>query len=446
MTVSRNRAFAKLASDLNNAGQITVVPDDVSSGGITLYSTLDDLPFSGNTGGDQAFITDTNRLNIWDDTKSAWFNVTLLNLAPSINSIQDSDGLTAPFLLSQNGDASVITVNATDGDGDPLTYSAVVDSDFNGLATISQNANVFTVTPLSEDSATTTSGTVTFSTTDNINTDTAVSTFNLYFWIYDLVGANVAYSQYSTATDVAADMQQHYFRSDGSKVYAINSNGAEVVYQFSLSTPWDVSTITYDNKSIDIRDTGNEARCIFFKSDGTVLYGGGPSLIASYNLSTPWDVSSGARPYDSVVAHGAGSFLNAIFFKPDGTRLYASCRDGNLYQWPMSTAWDITTIGSPTTFGIPRPTTGQGLFFSPDGTKFWVTNQETSGTNIYQYTMSTAWNISTASSDNITFNLYNMLQSAGAGAESIHRSLWFGGNKFFTFGGGIDRLYEFDIS
>ena len=444
--VSRNRLFAKLASDVNTSGQLTEFSDTVSAGGITIYSTLDDLPHSGNTGGAQAFTTDTNRLYIWDDTKNAWFNVTLLNVTPSITSIEDSDGLISPFLLSQFGDPTTIIITATDADGDPLTYSASADSDFNGLATINQNENIFTITPLDSASATTTSGNITFTATDNINIDTSIATFNLYFWIYDLSGATVTYSQYSTATDVAADMQQHYFRSDGLKVYAINSNGAEVVYQFSLSTAWDISTITYDNKSIDCRDAGDEARCIFFKPDGSSLFVGGPTLIAEYQLSTPWDVSTGARPYDSVVSHNAGSFLNAIAFKPDGSRAYASSRDGFLYQWDMSTNWDITTISSPTTFSIPQPTTGQGLFFSPDGTKFWVTNQETAGTNIYQYTMSTAWDISTASDDNITFDLYNMLQTAGVGAESIHRSLSFGGNKFFTFGGGFDRLYEFDIS
>ena len=447
MAVSKNRLLATFASSVNTDGQITALPDDISSGGLTVYSTLDDLPFSGNAGGDQAFITDTNRLYIWDDTKTAWFNVTLLNLAPSINSIQDSNGIVSPFLLAQNGDASVLTVNATDGDGDPLTYSAVVDSDFNGLATISQNANVFTVTPLSEDSATTTSGTVTFSTTDNINTDTAVNTFNLYFWIYDLVGATVTYGQNTSATDVSADMQQHYFRPDGLKVYAINSNGAEIVYQFSLSTAWDVSTITYDSKSIDVRDAGNESRAIFFKSDGTVLYiGNAAGNIFAYGLSTPWDVSTGYRPADSSVTTDATSFANALAFKPDGTRVYQSNRDGNLYQWDMSTAWDITTIGSGTTFAIPRPTTGQGLFFSPDGTQFWVTNQETAGTNLYQYTMSTAWDISTASSDNITVDLYGITQNAGVGAGSVHRSLSFGGNKLFTFDGGFDHLHEFNIS
>jgi len=443
---SRIRRFAELASDVNASGQLTKISNTISAGGITTYTTREDLPFSGNSTGDQAFLTGTNQLLVWDNDKTVWFNVALINLTPSINSIQDSNGLVSPFLLSQNGAATTLTINASDSDGDPLTYSFSADSDFSDMATVSQNNNVFTITPLSEDSATSTSGSITFSVTDNINVSTSVSTFNLYFWIYDLVGTTVTYNQYTAATDVSSTMQTHYFRSDGLKVYNINSNGTETVYQFSLSTAWDVSTITYDGKSINVIDAGNEARAIFFKSDGTSLYVGSPSIIAEYRLSTPWDVSTGARPYDAAVAHGVGSFVNSIFFKPDGTRAYASGRDGLLYQWDMSTAWDITTFGSAITRGIPQPTTGQGLFFSPDGTKFWVTNQETAGTNVYQYTMSTAWDISTASSDNITVDLYGITQTAGAGAESTHVSIHFGGNKLITYGQGFDRLYEYNLS
>lgn len=433
---SKNRLFAKFANAANADGQITTLPDDISSGGLTVYSTAADLPLSGNTGGDQAFITDTNRLVIWDDAKNLWFNVALLNLTPSINSIQDSDGLSSPFLLSQNGVATTITITATDPDGDPLTYSATGDSDFAGLGTISQDGNKFTITPLSQDSASTESGIITFSATDNINVDTAVSTFNLYFWIYDLTGRTVSYDQ-KVLLSPADGNGSLYIRSDGLKLYNKNINGPDLIYQFSLSTAWDMSTITYDNKSIDVRDVGGDPKAFFFKPDGSALYVAGTTgTIGEYGLSTPWDVSSGYRPADRYGSTGHGVTPTGFFFKPDGRRVYLSYTDDDIYQFDLSTAWDISTLsGSPTIidFGVLSGTGGEpeAIFFSPDGSKFWCTHQ-TTGENLFQFSMSTAWDISTASYDNIAIDLYNLGQDAGAGAYSLQESIWFGGNKFFT--------------
>ena len=182
MPVSKNRQFAKIASDVNTSGTLTAaaISSDVTLGGATIYASRSNLPSSGNTAGDQAFTTDTNRLYIWNG--SGWYNIALLNVAPAISSVTDSDGGTTPFALSAEGAVTTITITAADSDGDPITYTASADSNFSGLATLSQAANVFTVTPLSQDSATTELGTITFTATDGINVaSSGVQTFRLRF-------------------------------------------------------------------------------------------------------------------------------------------------------------------------------------------------------------------------------------------------------------------------
>lgn len=181
MAVSKNRQFAKIANDVTTSGTLaaSAISSDVTLGGATIYSTRANLPASGNTAGDQAYVTENNRLYIWNG--SGWYNIALLNAAPSIQSVLDSDGNTTPFRLATDGTATTITITALDSDGDPVTYTAEADSDFNGLATISQEANVFTVTPFSQDSATTESGTIIFKATDGINVATDVNTFILQF-------------------------------------------------------------------------------------------------------------------------------------------------------------------------------------------------------------------------------------------------------------------------
>jgi len=148
--------------------------------GVTVYSTVDDLPLSGNSAGDLAFVDDTDRFYIF--TGAGWYSVSLVNATPVISSILDSDGGSTPFTLSTEGASTVITITATDSDGIPLTFSSSADSDFSGLATLSQDSSVFTVTPFSEDSATTTSGTITFTASDGIQVATsAAQTFTLVF-------------------------------------------------------------------------------------------------------------------------------------------------------------------------------------------------------------------------------------------------------------------------
>ena len=225
MAESRNRAFARLAKDVTTEGNIKEegISSDVTLGGATVYATRAAMPMSGNTAGDQAYVTGNNRLYIWNG--SGWYNVALLNLAPSISSVADSDGNTTPFTLSTEGAVTTITITAADSDGDTITYTASADSDFNGLATLSQDSSVFTITPFSEDSATTESGTITFTATDGINNaSSGIQTFTLSFkfqTVIPLINTTTPSSDQLSFTLIENDGS--FGGSAGAEYYAINS-------------------------------------------------------------------------------------------------------------------------------------------------------------------------------------------------------------------------------
>ena len=159
----------------------------------TVYATIDDLPLSGASTGDQAYVSGNNRLYIWNG--SGWYNIALINTTPSIS------GASASYDLSTSGTATTVTITATDPEGIPITYSIASDTSGN-IATVSQgtgsNTNVFTITP-STNTAHGGSFSLTFRASDGVNIATAVSTFTLQF--------QVTNSNYTTAliTSVGAN-------------------------------------------------------------------------------------------------------------------------------------------------------------------------------------------------------------------------------------------------
>jgi hypothetical protein len=172
-----------------NGSGVLSLADAASGGGVTTYSAIGDLPLTGNSAGDMAYVSGNNRLYINNGT--GWYNIALVNTNPSITSVQDANNNTTPFTLSTDGTATVITITASDPEDIPLTYSYSVTSGSltNGggtTATVSQgtgaNTNQFTITPTTTQ-AYAGSFTLTFTASDGINQATSANVFSLSFII-----------------------------------------------------------------------------------------------------------------------------------------------------------------------------------------------------------------------------------------------------------------------
>lgn len=93
-----------------------------------------------------------------------------------------------------------------------------------------------------------------------------------------------------------------------------------------------------------------------------------------------------------------------IFLKPDGTMMWTSDDDNNWKQeWTLSTAWDLSTATKTATF-TPAFAAQDGFWFNPNGTQLFMGYSVFTDSVIREYTLSTAWDITTASETGKTFN------------------------------------------
>jgi hypothetical protein len=173
-------------------------------GGIetTVYSTAADLPLTGVSGGAQAYVTETNRLYLWNG--SGWYNIALINTAPTITT-----GAAATYTLAKDGTATVITLVATDPEGVPITWShSVTTGTLGSTAVVTQSTNVFTVTP-SSTAADAGTFSLTFTASDGINVATSTSAFTLSFVVTNsqytiLLATAVSTSDNNNITDASS--------------------------------------------------------------------------------------------------------------------------------------------------------------------------------------------------------------------------------------------------
>jgi sugar lactone lactonase YvrE len=232
------------------------------------------------------------------------------------------------------------------------------------------------------------------------------------------------------------------FKDDGTAFYVagvINNT----IYQYTCSTPWDITTSSYANKSYDLLMQSTSTQSIVFKTDGTKFYIISSALNRGYQYacSTPWDVSTATYENKSFSFAAQESNPVAIFFKDDGTKVYMlGSGTDTLYQYTCSTAWEINTASYDSksfAFGT-QEATAQEMFFKPDGTKFYIIG--TTADAIFQYSCATAWDISTASYDSKSFSV--------ATQEANSRAFIFkpDGLTFYMVGSTYQGIYQYSCA
>lgn len=230
------------------------------------------------------------------------------------------------------------------------------------------------------------------------------------------------------------------FSADGRNMYVTSTSSK--IQQFSLSSPWGVSTAVWLASFVaSMQDTNPNG--VRFSDDGTKMYvlGGNTKTIYQYALSTAWDVSTASFASKSLslsVQGGAVGFAVA----PNGMSIYAcsGAESGVVYQYSMTTAWDLATgaYANKSCSTGSQDTAPCGLSLSDDGRAIYVLGNSTD--TVYQYAMATAFDVSTAS-------LAKSKLVSAQGTSKYGLALSTGGTKMFVGDdtGGISRVYSYSL-
>ena len=232
---------------------------------------------------------------------------------------------------------------------------------------------MFTITP-STDTANAGEFSITFSVTDgSTGVVSAVSAFTLAFSIlsqasYDNVSFSVA-------------SQDGYpwgfvFNTTGTKMYMVG-NVNDRVFQYNLSTAFDLSTASYNNVNFSVSPQTSVAIDVNFNSSGSIMYviDLQHEKVHQYNLSTNFDISTAT--YNNVSFTVSSLFTRpfSVIFNPNGTKMYIlNDTPGEIYQYSLSSGFNLSTASyDNVSFSVAsQETVTTGVVFNADGTKMYT--------------------------------------------------------------------------
>ena len=333
---------------LKSTGSGGVAFDTVAAGAV-VYATADLLPLSGNSAGDMAYVTATNRFYI--NNGSGWYSVSLVNTNPNITSVADASSGTTPFTLATDGTATVITVTAADPEDIPLTYGYSVTSGSLNGSTVTQgtgsNTNVFTVTPHASQDAT---FTLTFTASDGINQATSANAFSLSFI------TNVTDSNHTTLLATATGT------SDNDNITYIDGSGNS--QNFTVTGSVTAGTFSPYRSGGYSMNFGSGAS-LKFAEGSTSNFNMGTNAFTIEMWIRPATTSSGSKRFYqnriSSMDNGKGSIFQ------NGSNLYATYRGDNGTDYEL-TASGVLTADTWTHVCLLRNTSDNTLKLYYDGT------------------------------------------------------------------------------
>ena len=190
-----------------------------------------------------------------------------------------------------------------------------------------------------------------------------------------------------------------------------------IIFLLSLFSSNSFANFTFVQTKVVSDDTPG-IRGINFKPDGTRMYitnreSEGAAYIIEYSLSTPFDIStanisfSGGTPKGTAItcaAEGVGQMTlpHAIEFKPDGTKMFITTNEAigsfdlGVWQFKLTTPWDSTSLVCEKIYEIDIDDAGgedqvRTLAFKPDGTKMFVGGRDLD--KLRQYNLATPFDL-----------------------------------------------------
>ena len=216
-------------------------------------------------------------------------------------------------------------------------------------------------------------------------------------------------------SDQSGDPFQASFSTDGMHMYVLDDTGPYFIYQYDLGSAWDVSTASYSGNYLDVNGQVNGGvNSVSWKPDGSELYlvgnNSGHQVIYEYDLGSGWNLSTATYSSNSLDTNGDIGAAQDLNWNADGSKAFVADPENNtIDEYRFDTPYDITSAV------FEGPVFGDyfgGAFvvsqqFYSSGTKMSLLsfNPGSGQAVLHGYTLTSPYNVASASSDDSRFNV-----------------------------------------
>jgi hypothetical protein len=214
---------------------------------------------------------------------------------------------------------------------------------------------------------------------------------------------------------------------DGTKLFAwgtsSSSDNCNVVLEYTLSTAYDMSTATLTATDSTGYINGQQGTAKIVDGGTTMIWAKRWGKWYYCTLSTPWDLSTaGAWSTKTMTARRTG-----FDFNHDGTKLFTS-RDAAdtastfIYEYTLSTPYDISTRGGETSIAMGFPSFNSSVSYNTHRDIIWLENgnmflyNDSVVGKMYVCRVSTAYDVS-------TFSLEYTLERPESGSSNAYPAI-----------------------
>jgi len=377
-----------------------------------------------NKDGSKLFLLGQQNNSIYEHFLSTPFNISTLSEAKAIKSIASED--TAPTGITFNKDGSKLFLIGGNG----FIVGALFGLE--GLSTVQVSESVTSEDAFPEGTVFNNDGTKMF----------VLGSENDSVYEYDLstpyklsTKSTVQFTKSIASEDTSPSGIA--FNNDGSKLFLVGRDG------FFSGNPFDLSGLSAvkETKSISSEDTSPSG--IAFNDDGFKLFvvGFDNNSVYEYSLTTPFDISTLSSVQVTKSIASEDTFPRGIAFNNDGTKMFMIGTDSNsIHEYDLSTAFDLSTLSTVqvTKSIATEDNNPSGIAFNADGTKIFMCGVQNK--SIHEYDLSTAFDLSTKSAVQVTKSVSS---EDGQPTGIIFNN---DGSKLFVVGFDNDSIYEYDLS
>ena len=170
-------------------------------------------------------------------------------------------------------------------------------------------------------------------------------------------------------------------KQDGQKMWIVNRTE---IWEYTLSTAWNIATATPTGYK-DLSARHLRMHDVDFKPDGTVMFLEDRFLgvVFQYTLTTPWDIESATLDYTYDVP--VEQDLQGTEFNSDGTRMFLIDNGlEEIHEFTLSTPYDLRSASYLSSFSLSSTPDGIYLRFQPDFDYFFISDPFTNIIHTYE--------------------------------------------------------------